>query len=73
MSARQGWLARLREAFVEQGVFSLKPLPRTRAEAELACDTPQPPGDLTSLGLTPTAGDAKSPVTGARIGSSDSV
>ncbi len=73
MSVKQGWLARLREAFVEQGVFSLKPLPRTRAEAELAGDAPRPSGDLTRLGLAPAAGGAESPVTGARIGSSDSV
>jgi hypothetical protein len=35
MGTQPTWLARLREAFVEQGYFSLKPLPRTRAEVEL--------------------------------------
>lgn len=40
MAGQQTWLARLTEAFVEQGVFSLKPLPKTRAEAELDAGTP---------------------------------
>ncbi len=35
MGQHPTWLARLREAFVEQGVFSLKALPKTRAEADL--------------------------------------
>jgi hypothetical protein len=35
MGQHPTWLARLREAFVEQGVFSLKPLPKTLAEADL--------------------------------------
>ncbi len=40
MGQHPTWLARLREAFVEQGVFSLKPLPKTRAESDLQAAAP---------------------------------
>ena len=56
---RQGWLARLRAVFVEQGYFSLKPLPKTRAEAELEAETAgrgsAPPGVRLGLDAPPHA------------------